>query len=112
MSNDDLGVIYELEGIHDEPLSYSELDRYFHQIRKAFSTLVPGVPSFNNLGNVVIQIIAQNRRLIEPLEKDRPKNNKLASQILRAEEKVIHENFTFCDRKFYLTIRYKLLFST
>lgn len=116
LSNGDLGVVYEIPGIYDEPLGFEELSGDIFTYYKFLRQIMTGIPLGSNSGNVVVQIICSQRPIFSPpvklndLGKETYFSDTEVGKILREEEKSLFENskFNFIKRKFFIAIRYEV----
>ena len=112
MSNLDLGVCYEVEGIYDEPLTNEELTHKFGVFFQGIREIISGIPSHTNPQNTVAHVILSQRALSEPLidPKDGGKNyqyrDSKEGNFLKEEESIIFSTLRPRKRRFLLALRY------
>ena len=113
LSNGDLGVVYEIPGIYDEPLGHDELSSDISVYFKFLRQILTGVPLASNKGNIVAQVTCSQRPIYSPPDKMNEVGKKILhsqreiGKILSEEEKKIFES-GLIQRKFYVSIRYEV----
>jgi type IV secretory pathway VirB4 component len=113
LSNGDLGVVYEIPGIYDEPLGLDELCSDISVYFKFLRQILTGVPLASNKGNVVVQITCSQRPVYSPPDKINEVGKKVVhsqreiGKILDEEEKKIFQA-GLIKRKFFISIRYEV----
>lgn len=114
LSNGDLGVVYEIPGIYDEPLGQEELGGDIFTYFKFLRQIMTGIPLASNAGNVVVQVICSQRPLLSPPEKindlgeEKTFSKTEVGKILKEEERKLFEIGALFKRKFYIAIRYEV----
>lgn len=113
LSNGDLGVVYEIPGIYDEPLEYEDLSSEIAVYYKFLRQIISGVPLASGKGNIVCQLICSQRPVYESPKKLDNLGNEIKrtsteiGKILSQEESKLFEVGLF-KRKFYMAIRYEI----
>ncbi len=110
LANGDLGVVYEVEGIYDEPLTHDELNSEVFLFYKLLRAVVPGIPNHAALGNIMVHVICSQRELkdksrIEIEAKRTHLEPSIAQQIIEKEEDLLFQK-GMVERKFYIGVRY------
>ena len=103
LKNGDLGAMFKINGIHDEPLTNEELEAYLHTLHKGMRSILVGIPSHQGLGNSVISLHFSQRRTKEVFgvsEKDG------VSSILAKEERYLYDTQEIVKREIFLSIRF------
>lgn len=115
LSNGDLGLVYEINGIYDEPLTSQELEEKIYPLFKFVRQLCVGIPAHSDYKNTAIQIICSGRQIEKPLPK--PLTKPIETQaysfsqtdvghILETEEELLFQ-LGLVKRRFFLTVRFK-----
>jgi len=103
LSNGDLGVVYEVEGIYDEPLTEDGLESEAYDYQKFLRNLVCGYPAFLNPKNVVVQFILNQREITKCPENSY--SSLPVGKFLGSEEAKIFE-LGLLKKKFFICVRY------
>lgn len=110
LSNGDLGVIYEINGIYDEILDQEGLIEKLHSFMKGFRSVGTGIPSHQSLRNTTVQLILKQRELKIPpakLVKDKRHlfSETIIGKILQEEEDELFK-LGLVRKSFFITIRF------
>lgn len=110
LSNGDLGVIYELNGIYDEILDQEGLLESLSSFMKGFRSIASGIPAHLNLRNSTIQLILKQRELKSPPLKhvngqERSFSDTVVGKILAEEENYLYR-LGLVKKSFFITIRF------
>ena len=103
LSNGDLGVVYEIDGIYDEPLTEEGLEQEVFDYQKFLRNLVCGYPSFLNPKNVVVQFILNQRDISKCPENSY--SSLPVGEFLSAEEKKMF-HLGLLKKRFFVCVRY------
>lgn len=112
MENNDLGVIYKIQGIYDEVCTYDDIEEKLSYFFRFFRQILPSLPFGEEKSNVTAQFICSQRSINFPPEKVSPDNKEIYSfnldteigRLLDAEEKNIFKN-GLLSRNFYISLR-------
>lgn len=110
LSNGDLGVIYEINGIYDEILDQDGLIEKLHSFMKGFRSVGTGIPSHQNLRNTTIQLILKQREIKNPPEKyingkKHTFSDTIVGKILQEEEEELFK-LGLVKKSLFITIRF------
>lgn len=107
LKNGDLGIVYKLNGIYDEPLTNKELETTFSTLHKGLRGIVCGVPSHESKGNTVVSVhLSQRRARYNEHSKLSTLENSDLKNLLLNEEKYLYESQEIVKRDVYMSIRY------
>lgn len=107
LKNGDLGAIFKINGFDDEPLTNKDLEARINSLHKGLRSLICGVPSHDNSGNVLVSVHLSQRRV---RKSKNPKLNNLASSDLKdlitGEEKYLYDSQKIVRREILISVRF------
>lgn len=103
LKNGDIGAMYKINGVYDEPLTNEELESELLTLHKGLRSVLVGVPSHAGLGNTVISIHFSQRRTIEQFGISESDG---VGSILAREERYLYDTQEIVKREIFLSIRF------
>lgn len=107
LKNGDLGIVYRINGVYDEPMTNNDVETAFSTLHKGLRGVVCGVPSHENKGNTVVSIhLSQRRAMFNEHTKLATLDESSLKSLLIEEEKYLYENQEIVKRDILLSIRF------
>jgi hypothetical protein len=111
LKNGDLGAVYKIDAIYDEPLTHNELEEKMSVLMKSLRSIVQGVPSYEKNQNTVVGVHLRSRSYkLEELLDGRHDSfiDKGLKDLLIEEEKYLHATRNLVKKEVLLSIRFEV----
>jgi hypothetical protein len=105
LKNGDIGAIYKINGIYDEPLTNNDLEQRIHALQKGLRAILVGIPSHESTGNSVVSVHFSQRRVLSGISNQISDGIK---SIIDTEEAFLYKSQNIVKKEIFLSIRYVL----